>query len=129
MPLGNAYAGGGGGAGLVDISTSEQDTGQLWHNSKPIFSKTILIADPTNAGITTVAHSISDIEDVVRIEGTVELNSTPVDWLPLGFPAGTFDVRIECNLTNVIFTSGSAWTGGAGLDLTDVVATVFYTKT
>lgn len=129
MALGNAYgSGGGGGAGGLDYSTTEQDTGLVWHDSEPIYVKTILHATPTDAGISTFAHGITTIKDVVNIELIVESDAGSGVWYPFSFASGSFDMKTEVNGTNVVFTSGASWSGGAGVNLANIAATISYTK-
>lgn len=61
--------GGGGGGGPPDYSTSEVDSGQLWHNGKTIFQKTFPGIAGAGVGVqTNTAHGITTIEEMIDIK-------------------------------------------------------------
>ena len=55
----------GGGAGGIDYSTEEQDTGLKWIDGSPVYQKTISI--PSLAFTTDIPHGISNYKQVVDV--------------------------------------------------------------
>ena len=61
---------GGGGSGGSDhhYSTSEQKIG-LWIDDRPVYEKTIIVPGPFSNNQISVAHGITDLDDVINYRG------------------------------------------------------------
>ena len=80
-------------------STSEVDTGFTWIDGKHIYKKTINFGTLPNNTTKNVAHSITNLEYVVRIEGTI-LQGTVQNGnfkpIPLLYASGDSSYNTEC---------------------------------
>ena len=112
-----------------DYSTTEKVVG-TWVNGKPLYQKTILLGSEyiPNAEMKTVAHGISNVDEVIDIKG-VFLNSST--------HTSTDAPRIQDNMTNgnipIDVDRTSLYIKGRGTDFTsaftDIYVTIQYTKT
>ena len=107
-----------------NYSTSEQDTGFTWVDGKHIYKKTVnfgALPDSTNK---TVAHGISNLSRVIKIEGT-SYRPDQSKFTPLPSPGvsdSTYSTNLQMDATGVtIFT---------GFDRSNETAyvTIYYTK-
>lgn len=117
--------GGGGGAGGVDYSTEEQDTGLKWIDGSPIYQKTVVYTSAIAVNATTTL-AIADYigTDVAQI---IEINGITGDGLPINtrWPQGGYNwgIATYANSGNLNIVNGSnAITNG-------IYITVKYTKT
>ena len=105
-----------------NYSTSEVNTGFKWTDGKDIYKKTINWTIASGSGTKNQAHGISNIENVIKMEGTTINGST---WQPLSFNVNVnFWRYMFANATNVGVEQGSAFTSN-----NDVRMTIYYTKT
>lgn len=93
----------------MDYSTSEQDTGCKWIDGKPIYKKTINFGALPNATVKDVAHGISNLGEVVKLEGLIKNNTNAAnpEWqnVPLVYRGSdsTYNAATLVNLTSVRF--------------------------
>lgn len=108
----------------VDYSTTEQPTGQKWIDGKEIYFKTIDIGALPNASNKDVLTNITNIRDVVKIDG-IATNGTIYTGIPHGANIAQYGVEVSYDKTNNyvrVSTSEdqSSYTG---------VIILYYTKT
>lgn len=107
-----------------DYSTTEKATGGTWIDGSAIYKKTINFgALPNNAG-KTVAHGISNLGRVVKLEG-MSYNSSTSTYAPLPYASDStsaIDVSIVgADIRIYTFTDRTAFS--------DTYVTLYYTKT
>lgn len=100
---GCSYIGGGG----VDYSTTEQDTGLKWIDGKEIYQCTIDVGFLTNNSTKSVAHGISNIDNIIKIEG-IAIVSSGSNFVPLPSPSksAAYSVGVKVDKTNVSVETG-----------------------
>lgn len=105
-----------------DYSTDEQIVGS-WIDGKPLYQKTVELGTLPNNSTKSVAHGISNLNEIVEIKGIVKSGTT---FMQLGKPSTSdihWSIELEVAGNNVAVTTGSdrtSWTG---------VCTLKYTKT
>lgn len=109
----------------LSYSTSEVNTGLTWTDAKAIFSKTVDLGALPNAVPGNVAHGITTIETLIRLEGMAKVTATEIRApLPFSQIGGNEDIQIQVDLVNIIINPGaenrSNMTGSI---------TLYYTKT
>ena len=109
-----------------NYSTSETNTGFTWVDGSPIYKKTINFGTLPNATSKTVAHNITNLKRVIRIEGYAYHPTNHVTY-PIPFASKddpTYNIGITADETSVEI--------GTGLDrsyLTECYITLHYIKT
>lgn len=106
-----------------NYSTSEIDTGYTWVDGSTIYKKTIAFGSLPNASTKSVAHNISNLNVMLRIEG-IATNGNNI--FPLPFPPGTDlngTIQMYSNQTDI-----QCYCGGNRSTFSAYV-TVYYTKT
>ena len=112
------------GVPAVHYSTSEQVVG-TWVDGSTVYEKTFNITAPSS-GLNSIPHNISNIGDVINIEGTAIRSNGAVQ--PLGFISSANNYG--WNVTVYDFTSSNfSLEVGSQLSLSKVIITVRYTKT
>ena len=111
------------GVGVLNYSTSEQSTGTTWINGKTIYQKTINIGNLPNNTIKPVAHGITGITAVIKIEGWCY--STGI-WrkLPTMYRGSeiAYNTAVEVDSTNIFIGNQADRSGFTGY------VTIWYTK-
>ena len=106
-------------------STEEHLTGKKWIDGKPIYSKTVNFGALPNNTTKTVAHNISNLNEITKIEGiakgTFAGDSTVYIQLGHASNTATEDLAIVDNNINIITTTDRT-------NFTAVI-TLEYTKT
>jgi len=106
----------------IDYSTSEQSTGIKWIDGSIIYQKTINLGSLPNSTTKNVAHGISNLDSIVRIEAIIT-NGTVFAALPfVNTSSAAANIAVNANATNVSVTTGTNRTGYSGY------ATLYYTK-
>lgn len=116
------YTGTDGGAGGIDYSTEEQDTGLKWIDGKPIYQKTFFFTTPASGAISTPIN-ISSVSSIISIDGLVN------NGVPLNF---TYDNNYYTKTWGGVSNGGASVNiGVASSDLASKAAyvTIRYTKT
>lgn len=108
----------------LNYSLQEKAVGK-WVDGKTIFKKTVAFGALPNAGAKNVAHGISNLGYVVKIEGTC-LQSTTYKNIPLMYKGSdsSYNVEFSINPTNISVASSQ--------DRSSIVCayvTIYYTKT
>ena len=111
------------GVGVLNYSTSEQSTGITWINGKTIYQKTINIGNLPNATMKTVAHGITGITAVIKIEGWCYFAGI---WrkLPTMYRGSeiAYNTAVEVDSTNIVIANQADRSGFTGY------VTIWYTK-
>ena len=115
----------------IDMSatynTSEIETGE-WIDGKPVYQKTIDLGSLPNAASKNVAHGITNLDKVVKLDGTATNSSGRTIPLPYITGASSTDsfpqcINLQADRTNVtvgtLAADRSSYTG---------YATIHYTK-
>ena len=111
------------GVPAVHYSTDEQVVG-TWIDGSTVYEKTFNITT-LNSGLNSIPHNISNIGDVINIEGTAIRSNGAVQ--PLGFISSANNYG--WNVTVYDFTSSNfSLEVGGQLSLSKVIITVRYTK-
>jgi hypothetical protein len=108
---------------FADYSSSEVVTGVHWVDGDPIYRKTVSCTLP-NANTTTNAHSCSDVETIVRIEGRYLDGSSNTHPLPRAATTDNDNIEVYANTTNIYLKSGGNHSGGSACTVD-----IYYTKT
>lgn len=88
----------------VDYSTSEVDTGATWIDGSHIYKKTINFGALPNATAKYVQHGISNLNYVIKIEGTAEAPNSTWITLPVVYRGAdaAYNVEVSTSLTDVV---------------------------
>jgi len=100
-------------------STSEKDSGMRWTDGSTIYQKTISLGSLPNASSSTDAHSISNLDQIIKIEGMADDGT---DQIPLPYYHATDGVEVSVDNTNITLVTEddkSSFTG---------YITIFYLK-
>lgn len=112
--------------GFANYRSTEQDTGFTWLNGETIYKKTVSIGALPNSNTKTVAHGISNLAEVIKIEGIVLDPRTSI-WLPLPLvyegDSSSYNVSVYVSTTSVAVKSTSDRSM-----LTPAYVTLYYTK-
>lgn len=73
------------GPGVINYSAAEQNTGTTWVDGRNIYQKTINTGQLPNGTAVTVAHSVPNIANVLRVWGWASDAGTPAIFLPLPY--------------------------------------------
>lgn len=123
----NNYIGVYGGDPLnLDYSLAELSTGATWVDGSPIYKKTINFGALPNATSKTVAHGISNLGRVLKIEGYAYRSSNQTTY-PIPFiskDAAANNIGTTVNSTNIEIGTGTDRSG-----ITECYVTLYYTKT
>ena len=109
----------------MDYSTTEQDTGCKWIDGKKIYKKTISLGTLPNATTKSVAHNISHLNLLVKIEGFAYYPSPTNVFVPLPFVGASMAASISLRIekSDVVVSCGADRSGALGY------AVLWYTKT
>lgn len=112
------------GLGAEGYSTEETITGGTWVDGKTIYKKTISFGALPNATDKTVAHGITNLGMVVKLEG-VATNGTYYYNLPLVYQGSDSNYNVELYATSTVVgvkanTNRSMFTSS--------YITIYYTK-
>lgn len=112
-----------GGSGVIDYSTSEQDTGIKWIDGKVIYQKTINFGNLPNATTKTVNHEISNIENVIDIKALAYYSGQVYgEMMPLVYAGHTFRIIVRSTYIEIQCPSDNWSSYGC-------YVTIYYTKT
>ena len=92
---------------IMDYSTSEINTGTKWIDGSTIYKKTINFGALPNSTEKNMAHGISSLQMIIKIEAFAATSDDTVMPLPFTGSTSTFDVSILANDTNVRITTYS----------------------
>lgn len=114
---------GGSGGSSHNYSTTEQIVG-TWIDGSPVYEKTFNLTSPST-GLNSITHDISNIGDVINIEGTAIRSNGAVQ--PLGFISSANNFGWCATIYDFSTTNFTLEIGGQ-LSLSKVIVTVRYTK-
>ncbi len=112
---------------MDDYSTEEVDTQRKWIDGSPIYKKTVACGVLPNAAIKTVAHGITGINRIIKMEGYAYRSSPNTLWVNLNWPStssAAASIAIGADLTNI-----SIFTGTNRTEYAESYVTLYYTKT
>ena len=106
-------------------STSERQIG-CWTDGKPLYQKTVYYAGGVNGNV-SFAHGISDIDEIVSVEGIAKDTDVVGDFIPFArIRSDSLNIGIsDVTLTDVIYYVPSQFGGR----IVDIYITIQYTKT
>lgn len=111
----------------MNYSLEEQDTGATWVNGKPIYKKTIYISALPNTTTREYSHNISNMEDVIDIQGTMK-TGTGSAW-PLPQTVNPLASGIAVAIRLRVTESKIVIEAGADRSTYSAYVTLLYTKT
>ena len=108
---------------IMDYSTSEVNTGMKWIDGTDIYKKTVSFGNAPNSTTKNVAHGISNLGVVVKLEGfgysSVSDKYAPVPWVPSS-SGSLMDISVDnVNISMTSTSDRSAWA---------FTITLYYTK-
>ena len=108
-----------------DYSTAEVDTGATWIDGSAIYKKTISFGTLPNNTMKAVAHGISNLGWMVKMEGTSKRSTDGVLFpIPFSSKNGVGNcIEITVGPTNIEISTGMDRT-----NMTDCYITLYYTK-
>ena len=107
-----------------NYSTTEIDTGCTWIDGSHIYRKTVDISSLPNATSKSVANGISNLNNVVRVEGFAKDSNGVRITLPFASVANIADqIAIRVETSNIVIITGVNRSGFSGY------VTLWYTKT
>lgn len=109
---------------ILDYSTNEVNTGIKWIDGRSIYKKTINFGTLPNATTKNVAHNISNLNKIIRLEGyTYNPTSLTTAPLPFSAPTATSNIAMNANSTDITVTTGVDRTS-----FSESYITLYYTK-
>ena len=108
-----------------DYATAEIDTGTTWIDGKEIYKKTVDIAPLPNATNKVVAHNISNLDRVIKLEG-YGYRSSDQGIFPLPFVSTNAASAIAISIAGA---NVSIVTGQDRSNVAEAYVTLYYTKT
>lgn len=110
--------------GALNYSTSEAATGGTWVDGKPIYKKTINFGALPNAANKAVAHGISNLNRVIRVEAIADYGTGDTKFpIPFSSPAG-----LESSVALTIESSTIGIRTGNDRSGATAYVTIYYTK-
>lgn len=107
-----------------NYSTSEIATGSTWIDGKPLYKKTVDVGALPNSTSKSVAHGISNLNIVVKTEGSAKDISGVRIALPFASVANVADqISIRIETSSIVIIAGVNRSGFSGY------VTLWYTKT
>lgn len=110
---------------IMDYSTSEINTGATWIDGSAIYKKTVNFGTLPNATSKDVAHGISNLGRVVKIEGYAFRSSDSTNF-PI--PFASENGANNCIGITVTQTNISIGTGTDRSNISECYVTLYYTK-
>lgn len=111
---------------ISNYSTSEVNTGATWINGKTIYKKTIDTGALPNTTTNNVAHGITNLDRVIKMEGYAYRSGDDTGFmLPMvSTNSASASVSITVTSTNVVLTTGTDRS-----NVGESYVTLYYTKT
>lgn len=106
---------------IFDHSTNEVNTGAKWIDGTAIYKKTVNIGNLPNNTTKTVAHTITNFDTLIKLEGAF---TNGANSAPLPYPATTASkiVQVYADATNITIGTGEDRSSYSGY------VTLYYTK-
>lgn len=111
-------------SGIINYSTTEQNTGQKWIDGRDIYSKTINFGAFPNATSKSVAHGIDNLNLLIKID-SIAYDGISYMTVPLVYARddAALNTRLLVNDTNIVVSSNSDRS-----NITQCYVTLYYTK-
>ena len=110
--------------GIANYSTSEVATGFTWVDGSTIYKKTINFGALPNAASKAVAHGISNLNRVIRVEAIADYGTGSTKFpIPFSSPAG-----LSSNVTLAVESSTIGISAGNDRSGATAYVTLYYTK-
>lgn len=108
----------------LDYSTSEIDTGTTWIDGAHIYKKTINFGNLPNATAKYVPHGISNLNYVIKIEGTAAAPNSTWITLPVVYRSAdaAYNVEVSVSTTDVVCNTSQ------DRSMFTAYVTLYYTK-
>lgn len=105
-PTGATGAAGAAGVGVLNYTTSEQDTGRTWTDGRTIFQRTFHFNNGPNNNTVTANHGLAAGFKIVKMEGVLN-DATPIHrMVPNVEATDTQQLQIAVSATQLILASG-----------------------
>lgn len=108
---------------IMDYSLSEINTGAKWIDGSAIYKKTINFGALPNNTTSSVAHGISNLGLIIKIEGAAWNGASSYTPLPNPSPGTAYSVEVYVNGANL-----SVYSGTDRSSFTTSYITLYYTK-
>lgn len=108
---------------ILDYSTSEINTGAKWIDGSAIYKKTVNFGALPNNTTKTVAHGISGLAKVIKMEGYTKNSNNVFQMLPYVPTNSAYLTNVHTDLTNIEMQSIGDLSG-----YTECYVTLYYTK-
>lgn len=113
--------------GVLNYSTTEQDTGLLWVDGKHVYQKTIDCGNGPNNTSKNVAHGIANLDriiewNVVGKHVTISGTNYFIPFGPSRSSTNDWALEIYTDTTNITLKTYNNW------DNTSIYITILYTK-
>ena len=79
-------------------STTEQKTGGVWIDGKPIYRKVVDVGSMPNRVTKSVPHNILNLDNIINITGYAR---NGVEKLPLPFVSAAYNIEVYINSGNI----------------------------
>lgn len=113
---------------ILDYSTSEVNTGIKWIDGKTIYKKTVASGNlPSAGGQLLIPHGITNIDKVIKIEGTYNDSNVNQATFPINSPSTAND-NSPAIRTIVLGSNIQISTGSANRSSLSGYVTLYYTK-
>jgi len=108
---------------IMDYSTSEINTGTKWIDGSTIYKKTVNFGSLPNATTKSVAHNISNLSEVIKIEGVCSDGNS---WatVPLMFNSASATFNTDFYVDGTYLNASS----GQNVSNRNAYITLYYTK-
>lgn len=101
-------------------STSQTDTGKVWTSGDIIYRKVVDCGSMPNTTLKNVAHGISSLVGITKIEGVVN-NGSPGTSLPLPYVGTTAAIQIQVDTTYIKITTDANFSSYSGFVILEYI--------
>lgn len=109
--------------GFGNFSLSEANTGFVWIDNKPIWKKTISVGQLPNNTAKSVAHGVSNIDQIIDIFGVANDGNTTISLPFIHENTAISGIKITADRTNVNVGASRDWSS-----YNQSYITILYTK-
>jgi len=106
----------------IGYSTSEKDTGLTWTDGSHIYAKTVHFGTAPNNASKQVAHGISNLDKVIKLDGFAVNTNNQYYALPLMFANSAYNTQVYVDASYIYMINT------ADRSAYDCYVTLFYTK-
>lgn len=109
--------------GFGNFSLSEANTGFVWIDNKPIWKKTISVGQLPNNTAKSVAHGVSNIDQIIDVSGVANDGNTTIPLPFIHENTAISGIKITADRTNVNVGASRDWSSYG-----QSYITILYTK-